>query len=203
MIKLYDSKLSGNAWKVRLLLRHLGIPFERVTMNLAEAPHKTPDFAARNPFKRIPVVGLPDGNHISESGAILLYFSENTALLPVAPTQRAAVVSWLFYDQGDLSRFLAYPRFFAMTGQAEKQADVIAHYKGIASTAFAPVEQSLSQHDWIAGDQLTVADFALYPYIRLAPEGGYDLGGMPSLRAWLSRFEGLPRFEHLVPEEPR
>lgn len=200
MIKLYDSKLSGNAWKIRLLLLNLGIPFERVTINLAEGLHKTPEFSVKNRFKRIPVIELEDGTYLSESNAILLFFADKSSLLPADPITRAAVIAWLFYDQGDLSRFLAYPRFFAMTGQTEKQADVISHYKTIAATAFAPVEDALSKHNWIAGDALSVADFALYPYIRLAPEGGYDFTDMPAIRSWLARFEALPAYQPLVPE---
>ncbi|MGV1768351.1 glutathione S-transferase family protein [Rhizobium rhizogenes] len=200
MIKLYDSKLSGNAWKVRLLLRHLGIPFERVTLNLAEGTHKSPEFSTRNPFQRIPVVELGDGSHLCESGAILLYFGEQTSLLPSDPVDRAGVTAWLFYDQGDLSRFLAYPRFFAMIGQTEKQAALISQYKAIGEPALVPLEKALSDRPWLAGAQLSVADFALYPYIKLAPQGGYDLTGLPAIQAWLLRFEALPAYEPLVPE---
>jgi len=200
MIKLYDSRLSGNAWKVRLLLRHLDIPFERVTLNLAEGLHKTPDFESRNRFQRIPVVGLPDGSHLTESGAILLHFAEGTELLPKSAAARAAVTAWMFYEQGDLGRFLAYPRFYAMTGQTEAHIDVIAHYHGIATAAFAPVEKALGDHDWLHADGLSAADFALYPYIRLSPEGGFDLSAWPRVQAWLARFEALPTYEPLVPE---
>jgi len=200
MIKLYDSKLSGNAWKVRLLLRHLDIPFERMTLNLAEGLHKKPEFACRNRFQRIPVVELADGSHLSESGAILLYFADGTELLPKAPAARAAVIAWLFYEQGDLGRFLAYPRFYAMTGQTQSQADLIAHYHQIATAAFAPVEKTLTEHHWLNGDALSAADFALYPYIRLSPEGGFDLSAWPGVQAWLARFEALPAYEPLVSE---
>lgn len=198
MIKLYDSKLSGNAWKVRLLLRHLGIPFERQTMNLAEGLQKSTAFAARNRFKRIPVVELEDGRHLTESAAILLYFAEGTALLPQDAVACAEVHAWMFYEQADLLRFLAFPRFFKMTGQCDAKADVIAHYREIAEAALAPVEQALTDAAWLHGDAPTVADFDLYPYIRLAPEGGYELARWPAIAAWLSRFESLPGYEPLV-----
>jgi glutathione S-transferase len=198
MIKLYDSKLSGNAWKVRLLLRHLGIPFERQTMNLAEGLQKSPAFTARNRFQRIPVVELEDGRHLTESAAILLYFAESTPLLPQDAVARAEVSAWMFYEQADLLRFLAYPRFFKMTGQSESKADVIAHYREIAEAALTPVERALSDATWLYGTSLTVADFDLYPYIRLAPEGGYELARWPAIAAWLARFEGLPAYEPLV-----
>lgn len=203
MIKLYDSRLSGNAWKVRLLLRHLGVPFERVTLDLSKGPHKTAEFEARNRFRRIPVVELPDGRHLAESGAILLYFAEGTHLLPQDALERAAVAAWLFYEQGDLGRFLAYPRFYAMTGQTEAKADEIQHYRAIATAALAPVEQALGDGGWLHPEGLSAADFALYPYIRLAPEGGLDLSAWPAVEAWLARFEALPAYEPLVAEAGR
>lgn len=200
MIELYDSRLSGNAWKVRLLLRHLGIPFRRVTLNLAEGPHRTPDFTARNRFRRVPVVALEDGRHLAESAAILLHFAEGTSLMPADPVARAQVVAWLFYEQSDLMRFLAFPRFYAMTGQSEAKADVIAHYRTIGEAGLDPLERTLDQTDWLMGDRPSVADFGLYPYVRLSPEGGYDLDRWPAIRRWLARFEALPGYEPLVPD---
>ena len=67
MMKLYDSRLSGNAYKVRLLLNTLGIPFERHTLALSEGEQKRPEFLAKNPLGRIPVLELDDGRTIFES----------------------------------------------------------------------------------------------------------------------------------------
>lgn len=200
MMKLYDSKLSGNAWKVRLMLRHLDLPFLRETLNLAEGRQKSAEFAAMNPFRRVPVLQLDDGRCLSESAAILAYLAEGTELLPAEPVARAQVLAWLAFEQADLLRFLAYPRFFTMTGQAAQMADVIAHYKEVAMPALARVEEALATRDWIAGHALSVADFGLYAYIRLAPEGGYNYADLSAIRAWLARFEALPRYEALVPE---
>lgn len=200
MLKLYDSKLSGNSWKIRLLLRHLGIPFERVTLNLAEGKHKSPEFTEKNGFQRIPVLELEDGTCLSESAAILLYLADGTDLLPSDKVQRARVMSWMFYEQADLMRFLAYPRVYKMIGQYEAMAHTVAHYHGIAAQALGALERSLTLHDWVAGDKLTVADFALYSYIRLSPEGGFDLSQMPAVLAWIARIEALPAYEPLVPD---
>ena len=199
MIKLYDSKLSGNSWKVRLCLRHLDIPFERVTLSLAEGPHRTDAFAARNRFRRVPVVELEDGRHLAESNAILLSFADGTSLLPVDPVERAAVTAWLFYEQADLLRFLAYPRFYAMTGQSESFADVIAHYRPLGEAGLDVVEKALEGAAWLHGGVPSVADFALYPYIRLSSEGGYALARRPTINEWMARFEALPGYEPLVP----
>lgn len=199
MITLYDSKLSGNAWKVRLCLRHLNIPFQRVTLDLAEGTHKSSAFAARNRFQRVPVVEFDDSRHLAESNAMLLFFSEGTSLLPIDAVERAIVTAWLFYEQADLLRFLAYPRFYANTGQSETFADEIAHYRYIGEAGLDVVERTLENAGWLHGSGPTVADFALYPYIRLSPEGGYTLAGRPAINAWMARFESLPGYEPLVP----
>lgn len=200
MIKLYDSKLSGNAWKIRLLLRYLGRPFERVTLNLAEGKHKSAEFMEKNGFQRIPVLELEDGTCLSESAAILLHLAEGTNLLPADPIARAQVMSWMFYEQADLMRFFGYPRFYKIIGQYEAKADIIAHYHEIATSAITALERALTKHDWAAGTQLTVADFALYAYISLAPEGGFDLSRTPAVLSWIARFEALPAYEPLVPD---
>jgi glutathione S-transferase len=197
-MKLIDSKLSGNAWKVRLLLRHLGRSFERETLNLAEGRQAQPGFGALNPFHRIPVLQLPDGSHLFESAAMLLHLAEGSDLLPADPAARAHVTGWLFFEQADLMRFLAYPRFYAMTGQTAAQAQTIAHYHEVAAQGLARGEAALSRGAWICGGGLTIADFALYPYIRLAPEGGLDLSPWPAVQAWLARFEALPQYEALA-----
>ena len=78
MLRLYDSRLSGNAWKVRILLTQLGIPFERVTLDLAKGATSDPAFRAKSRFARVPVLELEDGRTIVESAAIMLYAAEKT-----------------------------------------------------------------------------------------------------------------------------
>ncbi|WP_131120166.1 glutathione S-transferase family protein [Lichenihabitans psoromatis] len=199
MIRLHDSKLSGNSWKIRLCLRHLGIPFERVTLNLAEGAHKADSFTGRNRFKRVPVLELEDGRNLAESNAILLYLTEGTSLLPADAVERAKVVAWLFYEQADLMRFLAFPRFYANTGQSEAFADVIAHYRSLGEAGLDVIEHALEGAPWLNGDLPSVADFSVYPYIRLSPEGGYALAGRPAINNWMAHFEALPGFEPIVP----
>lgn len=198
MIKLYDSIRSGNAWKVRLALRYLGIPFERVSMVLAEGPHKTPEFKSWNRFQRVPVLELEDGRHLGESNAILQYIAEGTELLPGDAFERAQVAAWFSFDQADLSRFLAFPRFYAMTDQTEQRATEIELCHGLGHAALKHVEEAVAARPFVMGDRVTIADFALYPYIKLAPEGGYDLSAYPAIHAWFDRIEALKSYEPLL-----
>ena len=82
MLRLYDSRLSGNAWKVRILLNQLQIAFERVTLDLAKGELNWPEVAQKARFKRIPILELDDGRTLVESSAILLYLAEASPLLP-------------------------------------------------------------------------------------------------------------------------
>ena len=104
MFRLYDSRLSGNAWKVRILLRQLGLPFERVTLDLAKGATATRPFGKRAASARVPVLELEDGRTIVESDAILLYLAEGSPFLPDDRFFRAEVASWLLFEQADLLR---------------------------------------------------------------------------------------------------
>jgi glutathione S-transferase len=200
MYRLYDSLLSGNAWKVRFLLRHLQLPFERVTLDLASGATKTPEFAARNPLQRVPVLELEDGRTIAESGAILIYLAEGTPLLPSEPVARATVIGWLFFEQADLLKALAMPRFYNLRGTQADNADRIAFYHEIGKAGLSRLESVLSQREWVAGDSFSIADIALHGYVSQAQVGGYVMTEYPYLGRWLDRVAAQPGWEPLVPE---
>ena len=82
MLRLYDSLLSGNSWKVRILLSQLQLKYERVTLDLAIRDTHRPDFRKISRFSRIPALMIDDGRTIVESGAILTYLAEGTDLFP-------------------------------------------------------------------------------------------------------------------------
>ena len=99
MLRLYDFLPSGNGYKVRLLLTQLGIPFERVEINILKGESRTPEFLKKNANGRIPVLQLESGEFLAESNAILFYFSEGTNFLPADKLLRAQVLQWLFFEQ--------------------------------------------------------------------------------------------------------
>jgi glutathione S-transferase len=200
MPKLYDSRMSGNAWKVRLALRHLGIPFERVTVDLAKGEARTPDFLARNPNGKVPVLELDDGRSIFESGAILLYLAEGTPLLPSDRLDRARVYQWLLWEQAEAVRNLAGPRFWiALRGMRQEKASEIADWHEAGYRALGIMDDHLIARDYFVGSGPTAADLALFPYASLAPEGDYDLSRFPNLLAWIERMRHLQGYEPLVP----
>jgi glutathione S-transferase len=200
MLRLYDSRLSGNAWKVRILLTQLGIPFERVTLNLAKGVAAEPAFRAKSRFARVPVLELEDGRTIVESAAIMLYLAQGSPYLPDDPYLRAEVISWLFFEQADLLRALALPRFYHMRGIADQMSNRIADFQEGAYSALGKLSDWLATHDWLVDNCYTIADIAMFGYVSLAPEGGYDMQRFPAIAAWLARVKAQPGWVPLVEE---
>ncbi|MEI9923466.1 MAG: glutathione S-transferase family protein [Bradyrhizobium sp.] len=200
MLRLYDSRLSGNSWKVRILLTQLGIPFERVTLDLAKGAASEPAFRAKSRFARVPVLELEDGRTIVESVAIMMYLAEGTPLLPDDRYLRAEVTSWLTFEQADLLRALALPRFFRMRGIADQMAGRIADFQEGAYVALAKLEDWLARHEWLVDNRYTIADIGMFGYVSMAPQGGYDMARFPSIGSWITRFQSQPGWVPLVQE---
>jgi glutathione S-transferase len=99
MLRLYDYFESGNAYKVRLLLAQLGIPFERVELDILKGETRSPVFLAKNPNHRIPLLEWPDGRTLAESNAILFHLAEGTLYLPEDRFVRAQALQWMFFEQ--------------------------------------------------------------------------------------------------------
>ncbi len=200
MLRLYDSRLSGNAWKVRILLRQLGIPFERVTLDLAKGATKEPAFRAKSRFARVPVLELEDGRTIVESDAIMMYLANGTRFLPDDPYLRADVMSWLFFEQADLLRALALPRFFHLRGIADQMAQKIADFQEGAYPALEKLDAWLTGRTWLVDDRYTIADLGPFAYVSMATEGNYDMTRFPAINAWLARVKAQPGWVPLVEE---
>lgn len=200
MLRLYDSRLSGNAWKVRILLTQLGLPFERVTLDLAKGEAADPAFRAKSRFARVPVLELEDGRTIVESAAIMLYLAEGTRFLPDDRYLRAEVTSWLTFEQADLLRALALPRFYRMRGIADRMAGRIADFQEHAYPALTKVEGWLATHDWLVDDRYTIADIGMFGYVSMAKQGGYEMDRFPAIADWIARVQGQPGWVPLVEE---
>src|SRR5215467_13544628 len=99
MITLYQQQDSGNCYKVRLLLSHLGHAFRTVEVSSLDGSTRKPEFLAKNPIGKVPTVELEDGRFLAESNAILLYFAEGTKFLPPDRYDRAKTYEWLSFEQ--------------------------------------------------------------------------------------------------------
>ena len=193
MLRLYDNLISGNGYKVRLLLSQLGLPFERVEMDIFKGETRTPDFLARNPNGRIPTLRLEDGSHLAESNAILVYLAEGSDLWPAERKARAETLQWLFFEQYSHEPYIAVLRFWAhlpaLTAQQEAERP---GRKERGEDALGVMERHLAERSFFVGERYGLADIALYAYTHVAEEGGYDLAPYPAVRAWLERVAAQP-----------
>jgi glutathione S-transferase len=187
-VLLYDSPVSGNCYKVRLLLAHLGIPYERRTVDVVDRSNRPELLGDLNPALRVPTLVLDDGRPLAESGAILWYFGEGTRFVPDDRYERARVLQWMFFEQYDHEPALAVARFWvAYSGRPEAFAARLPERLEAGYQALAAMERHLDERAFFVGHDLTLADIALYAYTHVAHEGGFDLGPYPAVRAWLDR----------------
>lgn len=194
MITLYDFHESGNAYKVRLLLSQLQQPFRRVEVDILKGETRTPQFLARNPNHRVPVVEWPDGRCLAESNAILFHLAEGSELLPADPWQRALALQWMFFEQYSHEPYIAVLRFWHFAGLLEQNADQVAAKKQRGYEALAVMAQHLASRQFFVGERYGIADIALYAYTHVAHEGGFDLAAYPAVLAWLARVRQQPRY---------
>ena len=194
MITLFQQSDSGNCYKVRLVLAHLGRPFRTVEVSSLDGSTRKPEFLARNPIGKVPTVALDDGRHLAESNAILLHVAEGTALLPADAYDRAKVYEWLFFEQYSHEPAIAVRRALTVYPQRRAAAtpERMAQLLDAGRFALGVMEARLGAASWLAGDAFSVADIALYAYTHSAHEGGFDLAEYPGIRAWLARVRSLP-----------
>jgi glutathione S-transferase len=193
VIVLYDSPVSGNCYKVRLLLAHLGVPYERRTMDVVDRSNRPEVLGGLNPSLRVPTLVLDDGRPLGESGAILWYFGEGTRFVPEDPYERAQVLQWMFFEQYDLEPAIAVVRFWvAYSGRPEEFADELPAKVKAGKRVLRALERHFDGREYAVGGSLTLADIALYGYTHVAEEGGFSLDPSPGVRAWLARVECEP-----------
>jgi len=191
MIRLYDFLPSGNGYKVRLLLRQLKIPFELVEVDILAGATRTPEFLAKNPNGRIPVIELEDGRFLFESGAILVYFAEGTRFFPDDRWQRAQVLQWIFFEQYSHEPYIAVARaWLHVFGLDDERRRQLPQKQKLGYDALAVMERHLGTRRFFVAECYTIADIALYAYTHVADEGGFDLERFPAVRAWLDRVRG-------------
>jgi glutathione S-transferase len=192
-LRLYRHPLSGHCHRVELFLGLLGLPFERVDVDLFQGAHKRPEFLAKNSFGQVPV--LEDGEAlIADSNAILVYlatrYDTDGRWLPRGALAAAEVQRWLSIAAGPLAHGPSAARLVRLFNLPHDHARASA----IAADLFAVMEQVLARQLFLTGPAPTIADLALYAYTALAPEGGISLAPYTAISAWLARIEALPGF---------
>jgi glutathione S-transferase len=190
---LYDSPVSGNCYKVRLLAAHLGLPLERRPLDVIDRSNRPEVIGDKNPSQRVPTLVLDDGRPLGESGAIIWYLARGTRFVPEDAYDVAQVLQWMFFEQYDVEPNIAVARFWLLfSGEPETYAAALpARHEG-GERALAALERRLARRDYLVGDRLSIADIALYGYTHVAGEGGFDLDRYPAVQAWLARVAAEP-----------
>lgn len=194
MIAVYGMTDSGNCYKPRLLLAKLGRPFRHVETSSRDGSTRRPEFLAKNPNGKVPLLELEDGRLLAESNAMLVYLGEGTRFVPADAYERALTMQWLFFEQYSHEPFIAVRRALLKYPERSSQATP----ERLQSTlegglkALGVMERQLERTPFLVGQAMTLADIALYAYTHEADVGGFDLGAFPAVSAWLARVAREP-----------
>jgi glutathione S-transferase len=189
---LYDSRVSGNCYKVRLLLAQLGLDYERREVDVVERSGRLELLGALNPGLRVPTLVLDDGRPLAESNAILHFFAEGTPLLPDERYERAQVLQWLFFEQYSHEPNIAVVRFWLHVRGGAPSEHELSQRRRAGYAALDAMERHLATREYLVAGCYTIADLALYAYTHVAHEGGFQLDRHPAIGAWLARVSSQP-----------
>jgi len=189
---LYDSAVSGNCYKVRLLLAHLAIPYERRELSVTDRSDRPKLLGGLNPALRVPTLVLDDGRPLGESNAILWYFGEGTRYVPENRYERAQVLQWQFFEQYDHEPNIAVARFWLHYSGGQADPAALEKRQAGGYRALDAMEKHLVGRAFFVGERYSLADISLYAYTHVAGEGGFELRRYPAIRAWLERVASQP-----------
>lgn len=186
-MKLYDYLPSGNSYKVRWVMSHLGKSYTHMDVDIHKGETHSEEFLALNPAGQIPLLVLDDGRPLAESNAIIRFLAEGSDLIPDNSYDYAKMLQWQFWEQYRHEPAIAVARYicnYDPKGRANELAQLLP--KGEA--ALGVMDGHLKSRDWFVGEQCSLADVSLYAYTHVAGEGGFDLTKYPAVQDWLARF---------------
>ena len=201
MHKIYGDMLSGNCYKIKLLMQFLAIEHVWEHVDILAGETHLDEFKKMNPNARIPVVDLGGDKYLCESNAILNYFAEGTEFLPGEPYLRAKTLQWQFFEQYSHEPFIATARYINKYLGLPKEREAEFHSKQPGGhKALSVMDGHLAGNKYFVGDLATIADISLYAYTHVADEGGFDLSSYSNIRRWLTDFERIPGFVSMARE---
>jgi len=200
VIKLYDFELSGNCYKVRLLMDILGVPYERIPLDFYPGrEHKSPAFLKINPLGQIPVID-DNGFVLRDAQAILVYLASSyDSSNQWYPRGNSRIL-------GNIAMWLGFADSLTATASAARLHDSLFYDLDVdqaragAHTLFRVLDEHLwfaeqGGHQWVCSStQPTIADIACFPYVMLSEEGGISRLPYPSIRRWTDRVKRIPGF---------
>src|SRR3712207_5929330 len=186
-----------NGYKITIFLEEVGLPYNVVPVDIAAGDQFEPEFLKISPNNKMPAIvdpEGPDGEPISlfESGAILIYFAEKTGrFLPGPPRERYAVLQWLMFQMGHVGPMLGQAHHFRRY-PPETTPYAAPGYRDGAARLYRVIDRRLAESLFIAGDEYTIADMAIFPWLRSHENQGQSLDDYPSLKRWYEGVEARP-----------
>jgi GST-like protein len=202
MIEVY-SWATPNGHKVHIMLEECGLPYQVEAVNIGEGDQFKPEFLAISPNNKIPAIvdpDGPDGQPISlfESGAILLYLAGKTGrFLPASIRGKYEVLQWLMFQMGGVGPMLGQAHHFRIYAP-EKIEYAISRYTNEARRLYGVMNRQLGKSKYIAGNEYTIADMAIFPWLRSWKNQGIDWAEYPHLKGWFDEISARPAVQRGV-----
>jgi glutathione S-transferase len=192
--KLYCIGASGNSYKVALYLNCAGLDWEPVGVDFAGGETREATWRAdTNAMGEVPVLEV-DGQHMSQSGAILLWLAETTGQFAPDSGQRYEALRWMFFDNHRFTNNYAMHRIQNAFAPLPPHPAVLALLRSRVETTYAIAEKHLTNRAFMLEERPTIVDFSMAGYVYYpASETGFDIAAeYPALHAWRERLAALP-----------
>jgi len=195
MYKVYGDMLSGNCYKIKLIMEFLEIDHQWVHIDILASETHTDSFSLMNPNTRIPVLEISEGNYLWESNAILNFLAEDSKYLPSSKYERSKVLQWQFFEQYSHEPYIATARYInKYLGLPKEREDEYHSKQEGGHKALFVMDFHLENNKYFLGDTPTIADISLYAYSHVADEGGFDLSKYGNIKKWFEDFESIPNY---------
>ena len=202
MIEVY-SWATPNGHKVHIMLEECGLPYRVHPVDIGAGQQFEPDFLAISPNNKIPAIkdsDGPDGQPMSlfESGAILLYLAGKTGrFLPNSTRGRYEVLQWLMFQMGGVGPMLGQAHHFRIYAP-EKIDYAVDRYTNEAKRLYGVMDKQLAKQKYIAGSEYSIADIAIFPWLRSWKNQGIDWNDYPHLKGWFDEISARPAVQRGV-----
>ena len=196
IIEVY-SWATPNGHKVHIMLEECGLPYRVIPVDIGAGDQFKPEFLRISPNNKIPAIVDPvgpDGSPFTlfESGAILLYLASKTGqFLPTGTTERFRVLEWLMFQMGGVGPMLGQAHHFRIYAP-EKIEYAVNRYTNEAKRLYGVMNTRLAKSKYIAGPQYTIADMAIFPWLRSWKNQGIDWADHPHLKGWFDEIAARP-----------
>ncbi len=186
-----------NGHKVHIALEELALPYKVIPVNIGAGDQFKPEFLAITPNHRIPAIVDPDGPGgrpitLFESGAILIYLAEKTGkLMPKDPVARYKALEWMMFQMGGIGPM--FGQFGHFNNYApEKLTYAIERYQNEVKRLHRVLDKRLSQVEYLAGAEYSMADIITFPWLRNAERRNIDLAEYPNVKRWFDAIAARP-----------